>query len=945
MGDVVGSLMVEAGLDLTKFDASVKTVPAITSQHFERMSAEMKRTTREGAESLRLIDEALGVHLSRPLTRIIAQIPGVGTALQGLLGGAAFGAFAVAGVEFFDKMVEKIERAQKAEEELTRSSEKAQQTYASLMASYDKSDVLRSLSGLDKQIKEIDYASLERAVKGIGELSSANQEMAAKAAVASGIWTRTLAEIGNAWDGLSGKAGVDSTNKQFGEFRKHLDDIAIANQRDPLKGLREALDATAEATKNATTALAVMESMKLSGSQRALSVGMQIGGTAGLVGFSQAEIDQQKQYLDNLKEIQKLLGAANTDNKGAEDEARRADAMERQLKAAEALASIQREIGSAFGKFTPQTDPVGKLQTEIVGMKEKWDNLLSDMRAAGATPIAMRFATNQIDEAKARVDKYFDGFKRDSADLEAFQNRILQNQLQTSGEKVPDLVAPAINLPHFTGDVQAQQLGQFSADSQAQWDLIKKAQQEAISPLQKYAEELAKVNIAFAGVAAGSSLYGAKLDAVAKVEREYDEATVKAETHTEKLTKQLEEAESRADSAAQGIRAALLQLEISSATGRFTSAFSTAAIQGWEDNTIRAIERQKVNWSEYFRSLETMALKFAMNKAMTDALTNTSVGKTISHKLGIDTKSGHDAQLTALATQMTGNTNVTVANTAAIQANTAQVKTGSKTGSPGSPETGVTGADAQEPGTPIIGGSEPLPSSAGSTVAQTTALIGGDAKNIFSALQGGGGGVAALTSGASKLFGALSGKPSSTAAPAAGGAAGLTSALATNTNELTVNTKALQDLAKSISSGSMGGLSTGNSDGGDSGGDGLSSLVGGGSGEGDDDSGGSGGMLDSLIGSLTPHAAGGDVSPGQGYLVGEKGPEPFFPGVSGSIAPNSSLKGGGDTHIHNYDFSNFKGDAALMSAVQSMVEKRGAEAEQRAVVQSNERSLRTTTRG
>src|ERR1700678_1581962 len=113
MADTVGALMVEAGMNLAGFEESVKQIPAITSKHMERMSAEMKRATREGAESLRLIDEALGVHLSRPLTRIIAQIPGVGTALQGLLGGAAFGAFAVAGTEFFDKMVEKIEKAQK----------------------------------------------------------------------------------------------------------------------------------------------------------------------------------------------------------------------------------------------------------------------------------------------------------------------------------------------------------------------------------------------------------------------------------------------------------------------------------------------------------------------------------------------------------------------------------------------------------------------------------------------------------------------------------------------------------------------------------------------------------------------------------------------------------------------------------------------------------------
>ena len=42
-------------------------------------------------------------------------------------------------------------------------------------------------------------------------------------------------------------------------------------------------------------------------------------------------------------------------------------------------------------------------------------------------------------------------------------------------------------------------------------------------------------------------------------------------------------------------------------------------------------------------------------------------------------------------------------------------------------------------------------------------------------------------------------------------------------------------------------------------------------------------------------AAGGPVKGGSGYLVGERGPEMFTPGVSGMITPNSAL--GGSTNI------------------------------------------------
>tara|TARA_Y100000401_G_scaffold29756_1_gene21728 strand:- start:245 stop:2395 length:2151 start_codon:yes stop_codon:yes gene_type:complete len=49
-------------------------------------------------------------------------------------------------------------------------------------------------------------------------------------------------------------------------------------------------------------------------------------------------------------------------------------------------------------------------------------------------------------------------------------------------------------------------------------------------------------------------------------------------------------------------------------------------------------------------------------------------------------------------------------------------------------------------------------------------------------------------------------------------------------------------------------------------------------------------------------AAGGPVKGGSGYLVGERGPEMFTPGVSGMITPNSAL-GGSTTVIVNVDAS------------------------------------------
>lgn len=53
------------------------------------------------------------------------------------------------------------------------------------------------------------------------------------------------------------------------------------------------------------------------------------------------------------------------------------------------------------------------------------------------------------------------------------------------------------------------------------------------------------------------------------------------------------------------------------------------------------------------------------------------------------------------------------------------------------------------------------------------------------------------------------------------------------------------------------------------------------------------GLVSSIVGSLLPisgaRAAGGPVTAGAAYLVGERGPELFVPSSSGSIAPNANL--------------------------------------------------------
>jgi len=61
------------------------------------------------------------------------------------------------------------------------------------------------------------------------------------------------------------------------------------------------------------------------------------------------------------------------------------------------------------------------------------------------------------------------------------------------------------------------------------------------------------------------------------------------------------------------------------------------------------------------------------------------------------------------------------------------------------------------------------------------------------------------------------------------------------------------------------------------------------------------GLLSILTGRFGKRAAGGPVSAGSSYLVGERGPEMFVPRTSGSIYPNDAMGIGGGNITVNVD--------------------------------------------
>lgn len=88
--------------------------------------------------------------------------------------------------------------------------------------------------------------------------------------------------------------------------------------------------------------------------------------------------------------------------------------------------------------------------------------------------------------------------------------------------------------------------------------------------------------------------------------------------------------------------------------------------------------------------------------------------------------------------------------------------------------------------------------------------------------------------------------------------------------------RALDEIASHALSSGFGSLFGGSQDGG------LGSLI--------------GQSLGALLG-LPGRATGGPVSPGRGYVVGERGPEIFVPTASGRVESNESITGGGGRDV------------------------------------------------
>jgi hypothetical protein len=661
MSTNLGTILVGLGYDLSALEKGAPEAFRLINSQTLGMSAEMKRASREGAESFRLIDEALGIHLSRPLTRILTQeFPSLAKGLQSVLGAGVVGALAVGAFEGIEKGLEKIEQAKQKQEEWAKSTVETQKVMAEGSEYYAESlEMVRAkLAAVNgdpgplhqlEQIRELGK-NVDETRKFVDQLGDAMQKEAKAAEDAGSLSTRawlfvadipkTLVQGINAADPFGGSGSWlkkmfdqgDQTAQLKAVFASMKDNLDQAFAGDKINGTHEALRLVTEDLKTANFEL---EYMKNNGNAAGAAIADQ--GVRFLT-----TVKQWIEALDQLNEQQKKLQAAQD----------AAAALEKETAAVKAFYA---EISSAGGKIAPDNDPIHKLEAEIDAARAKAITDFDEMRKAGASALTMDHALAALDLLEKKFDSVLADAKATAALAIAAQGlptKIATGPAPQLGGATP--IAPTLGAGGTTG----AQYDVFSKDQTAQLKLAAQAYQDIVTPAQKFSLTQSELNLL---------LKEGLIDQTA-----YTAAMQKAREEEAKGTDQLQKLLEKTDSAAAGMQAFFLQLENGagkSGSGTFTFDLLNKGLQGFEDETVKALTGAKTNWRSYFESLDQMALKFMLNKEIAGLfkmLSNTSFGK----NLGLGSLLGGSAASPAQA----ANTTAVTANTAAVTSLTAAMQ-------------------------------------------------------------------------------------------------------------------------------------------------------------------------------------------------------------------------------------------------------------------------------
>lgn len=580
MSTNLATILVGLGYDLSALEKGSPEAFRLINEQTLKMSSEMKRNARDGAEAFRSIDEMIGIHINRPMTRLLVEtFPAFGKALSDVIGGVAFGAVAFAGYEVFERVAQQIEKATKAQEALREATANVEKVFAEEMAAYERKDkaIAASTTAVDK-------------------LAEAEMKQIKAAEDAAGPWNRALAAVGefaHEITSFQSTLNIEEIDKQLSAFLDSYNKLAL---QDSIHGTANAAALLTQQLSDANKQLDELVAKRAHQSYREvplLGTGLTIGNLLPGQGTTQAEVDAAQRLVDALGKLQQVQ---NTTQQGVRDEQARADALKRASDAAKALSDFYREIGDGLKKFQPETDPLKKLRDELDATKVKAQADFFQMAKYSDDALALTAAREHLRTFEAALDGVYTKAKA-AADLAAAAANLPKSFASTTAAPTfgSSNVLPILG----AGGSTAEQLDAFMKDTTAQLKLAAQAYQDAITPAQKF--DLTKKEL-------GDLLEKHLIDLPA-----YTVALQNAREEMQKAGDAMEKLIEKGGVAG-GLKAFWQQLQTPDETsGRFAFDTLNKGLQSFQDETAKALSGARVSWQSFFQSIDQMALKFMLN--------------------------------------------------------------------------------------------------------------------------------------------------------------------------------------------------------------------------------------------------------------------------------------------------------------------------------------------
>jgi hypothetical protein len=630
MATNLATILVGLGYDLSALEKGAPEAFRLVNEQTLGMSASMKRSSREGAESLRLIDEALGIHLSRPLTRILTQeFPALATGLQSILGAGVVGALAVAGFEFFDKIAKSIEKAQKAQEALKVATESVSSVFEQEMSAYATKD-----------------KAITAATAAVDRLAEAEQKQAQASRDAAGVLNGSLAAIGTFVQKVSSFQSTLNLQQISSNFSELISKYNVA-------ALKDSIDGTAHASKMLADEI-----------HRANDEATKFAKTASDHKWYEpgSGFDDTSKALNQYAEgLQRLQDVQNYTQQGVRNQ----EALKTQAEAAKALAEFYKDIADSMKKLDPVADPIKKLTIEIDTMKVKAQADFFEMGKTANTELSLAAAAKHLSDYESNLDRILAKAKADADVLAAQKDLPTKLSLPVTPPSLPPSSTGA-QFDKAAGGTTGAQFSVFSADQTAQLKLAAKAYDDIITPAQKLQltekelDLLVKENL---------------IDRVA-----YNAALAKAKEEAAKTTDQLNKLLEKTGDVNAGLQAFFLQLQTEAGQGgKFTFEFLNKGLQGFEDETVKAITGGKTAWRQYFEGLTDQALKFLLNKEIAAGVKSLGIGGLFGGQGG----AGGAATLTSAGTTLTSAGTLLTSAATELQAAATELATSSASGGGG----------------------------------------------------------------------------------------------------------------------------------------------------------------------------------------------------------------------------------------------------------------------